>query len=403
MSRHVTKEDLAQLRAGTLAPRDAQWVLGHRASCPDCRALTSASPGASVEALRALLGFEPAELEPSPELEVSPELEESECGADSDAGEQQLVDFVVGRLDPAVAARLARHIESCERCQAIVAELREDQASLGAASVESNLKPLASNAHGFNAHRSNAHRSNVKWVAIAAGLAILLAGAAWKLLQKETPVERIQDGAVTLALNKSGEWSGMEGLPRSGRDAILEALRTRKLPAPSEPPWSPPPRGELRGAPAPAAFELLSPAYARVEQTRPRFSWTAVPDARSYRVAVFTMDMKIVETSGALPPHQTSWEPAKELPRAQRLAWQVTAERIGADALLAPAPPAPQVFFEVVSEEVAHRIDEARPSHLLLAAVYARHGMKLEARRELEVLAAQNPQSGLIRTLLQSL
>lgn len=79
---------------------------------------------------------------------------------------------------------------------------------------------------------------------------------------------------------------------------------------------------------------------------------------------------------GVLPPPFCWQSPASR---------QVTARR-GGTRILAPAPPAARVFFEILPAEAAARIERARavatPSHLELAVLYAHEGMLAEAAGE---------------------
>lgn len=384
MPRHITPDELARLRAGSLEPAEALRVLEHRAACAECRAETDADAGE----LRALLEFDV-------------------CPSRSEDGEQRLVDYVVGRLDADETAELAAHVESCAECSRIVAELREDQAALrpGAAS-------LAANVVAMPVRSSVAPRAvSFQWwrAAMAAVFAVAMVGVAWMYVQGRKPVDQVSDGGVLLALNRSGEWNGWTGTTpgdAADRDLVLAALRSGRLPK-SLHEVKAPAAGELRGEAQAPAFELLSPMYTRVEPVRPKLSWKPLANAKSYQVVLFSMDLQVLEMSPALPASQTSWEPTKDLPRGQRIGWQVSAERTAGDPVLVPAPPAPPMFFEVIDSDAARRIASARAanptSHLLLAALFAREGMNAEARAEAEALAAANPKSASVQKIVQQI
>jgi hypothetical protein len=59
--------------------------------------------------------------------------------------------------------------------------------------------------------------------------------------------------------------------------------------------------------------------------------------------------------------------------------------------------------FEIIAAEAAQSIAAARaanhPSHLALAPLYAREGLKAEKPSEVAILAAQNPHSPLVESL----
>jgi hypothetical protein len=359
---HISSEELARLRAGSLAPADALRVLEHRAVCAECRAMEARH---DAPALRSLLDFD-------------------RCPARTPDGEQRLVDFSLGRLQPDAAAEMTAHTHSCAECSRILRELREDRASVIAA-----------------------RRSPSVWwrAAIAAALVLAMIGGGWLLIRdREGAVQdRIHDGGALIALSRSGEWSGVALADGRDRELVLATLRSRHLPA-AIGALRPPDASVLRGNAPAGGFELRSPVYTRIEEARPRFTWSGLPGAVSYRVAVFSMDMQLIEVSPPLAPAQTSWESTKDLPRGVRIGWQVTAERRNGDPVLAPAPPAAPVYFEAIGEDAAQGLARARatnpPSRLLLAAIYAQEGMRAESRRELEALARSNPESPVVKALL---
>lgn len=107
MHSHISSEELARLRAGTLAPAETLRVLEHRAVCTECRGMEARR---DAPALQSLLEFD-------------------RCPAHTPDGEQRLVDFALGRLQPGAAAEMAAHTQSCAECSGILRELREDRAA----------------------------------------------------------------------------------------------------------------------------------------------------------------------------------------------------------------------------------------------------------------------------------
>jgi hypothetical protein len=312
-------------------------------------------------------------------------------------GEKQLIDLVLGRIEESEARELMRHVSSCPECSSILQELREDQASFKHASSKdaqlANSSPIVS------------PDSAKRWWRMAAAAAIVaaLAGVTWKMSRPETLTDRVTDGGVLLALHASGEWTGLSAQDPADRQAVLDALRMHRLP-PVIAELRAPASGEIRGTSPPSGLQLVMPVFKSVLSARPEFSWSALPGATSYRVAVYAADMRVLEVSPPLPASQLSWVPAIELPRGVKLGWQVTATTKHGEPVLAPAPPLPPAFFEVASEAQAARLNQALaakpPSHLLLATMYARLGMAAEARREVELLARDNPESEAVQGLL---
>jgi hypothetical protein len=145
---------------------------------------------------------------------------------------------------------------------------------------------------------------------------------------------------------------------------------------------------------------LTSPIQAKVLSDRPVFTWQAYQGATSYQVLVTKEALDPLVRSGRITA--TRWQPGTALPRGSTLLWQVRAWR-GAEMVSAPAPPAPPARFEIVAERIAERLAELRnsprPSHLLAAVICAREGLRDEAADELQVLARENPDSPLVRSL----
>jgi hypothetical protein len=222
---------------------------------------------------------------------------------------------------------------------------------------------------------------------VAALLMLLIGAGTWiALTHFRTPnklIAAITDGGGTIALTDAGALTGLSSVSPDEEDLIRTALRTGRLPA--GPPLLP-----AASADMPALF---GPAGTRVASDRPQFRWRAMRDARTYRVTVFDDARQEVAHSADLGV--TWWRPEKPLPRGLRLSWQVT-----------PGPPEP-AQFEIVPAYAASRIEAARairpPSHLLLALLYAREGVRDEAATELTTLSAMNRNSPVVDSLVRSL
>jgi len=364
MSEHLTPEEIGRYRERVSAAEEIARIQDHAGECAECRGRL-ALPGA-VRALRAMLTAEP--------------------------DEQELVRYALGQLPAERAGEIAEHVEGCAECTAALADLRRFARREAPAPIR--------------------HSSVVRWGAVAASL-LLAGGLGWLALRPHpAPAElaSLRDGAGRIALLASGQVTGI-GEPVTGRGGLdaeerawlSESLREGRLPAPAAA-WTPPIAGVLRGPEDGVGFDLLAPVGMRVLSDRPRFRWQALPGAAAYRVTVFAEDEHVVAESGPLTIPE--WQPATPLPRGQRLAWQVTAIR-GGDRIVEPAPPQPRAILEPIAGPAAVRIDAARaqaaPSHLLLAILYAREGLRVEAAHELSWLAAANPGAPLVGRLEQSL
>lgn len=178
---------------------------------------------------------------------------------------------------------------------------------------------------------------------------------------------------------------------------VADARESGRLPLPRDLRDLRPPPDVIRGAAR--AVESLRPTAEVVGEARPSFAWPARKSA-TYTVFVFDGNREIAR-SGAL--RETTWTPARDLPRGRLLTWQVeaaTGERIET----IPRPPAPPAVFRIASEDDWREIARARDAHphdhLLLGILYARAGMLGEAAGSLRRAAANDPDA---QTLLDDL
>jgi len=144
----------------------------------------------------------------------------------------------------------------------------------------------------------------------------------------------------------------------------------------------------LRGATHGQTLEPLSPIGRIVVDDRPRFDWTAIPNAR-YRVEIFDERFRPIASSALVS--EPRWTPNAALPRGGTFLWQVTAF-VDAKEITAPAPPAPEARFHVLEASRAEQLaqlerNESRPS-LALGVAYAEAGALDEAERELQAVVA---------------
>ncbi len=148
------------------------------------------------------------------------------------------------------------------------------------------------------------------------------------------------------------------------------------------------------------SLHVIEPFRSAVLDVRPRFSWTPVRDARSYRVAVFDADYEEVASSESLS--RTSWTPSKPLPAGVDLSWHVVAET-DAGEISSAGSNRTEAVFRVLTPKEANEVKGLYPdSHLLRGLLYSRHGLLHDAEREYRALAKQNPDSPIAKTLIRS-
>src|SRR5262249_13526519 len=159
------------------------------------------------------------------------------------------------------------------------------------------------------------------WMAIAAAVAAAAILALWLVMRPAAPVPVRAERPEWSAIKRSALTTG-----EIARPEILRELR----PAPSS----------LRGGRAEAPL-TMGRAGVVVESDRPRFYWSPVAGATSYRVLLFSHGQEI--TRGA-PVTAAEWQPAAALVRGGVYEWQVIATTPRGELVL-PPPDAPRALF----------------------------------------------------------
>ena len=160
--------------------------------------------------------------------------------------------------------------------------------------------------------------------------------------------------------------------------------------------------GAVRGGDASAhPLRAIEPFRSAVLEARPRFSWTPVRDARSYRVAVFDADYEEIARSEALDRHVLDAVEAVAGRRRSVVARR-RRDRCGRDLVGRFGPRrggVPRAHAEGGGRGGAGEA-HYRDSHLLRGLLYSRHGLLHDAEREFRALAEQNPGSPVARALI---
>lgn len=196
----------------------------------------------------------------------------------------------------------------------------------------------------------------------------------------------------------------LEKVPNQYREQVRAALTTQRLAAPPALAEVRSGAGTLMGAPRGAgeSFEVEGPAAVVTRDDRPLFRWRPLAGAEGYVVKVYDPDFNLVATSPRLDANE--WRPATPLPRGRVYAWQVTAQKGGAE-VVAPAAPAPEARFKVLGRaeeaELARAERDLAGSHLTLGVLYTRAGLLAEAEAQFNAMLRANPRSAAARRLLQ--
>lgn len=331
--------------------------------------------------------------------------------ADRHPDSDTLLAFREHRLAGSAVAEVALHVGECARCAAV-------EPSAGRVVLEALV---------FDAGGREERPAPAWLLAAAVAFMVLALGALAVFLRRPAPdaipvtasqapapavpasapppapevVASLADGGGRVVLREDGTIAGVA--LRSPRDAedVRAVLTGRALEIPTFIAAMP---GAVRGDNAVASpLRAIAPFRSAVLGARPRFSWTPLPGARSYRVAVFDADYEEVARSEAL--RGTSWTPSKPLPAGVDLSWHVVAATDAGEVSSAGSDRAEAVFRVLASEEAAEvESGQAhyRHSHLLRGLLYSRHGLLHDAEREFRRVAEQNPGSPAARALIGS-
>lgn len=146
---------------------------------------------------------------------------------------------------------------------------------------------------------------------------------------------------------------------------------------------------------------VLGPLDIPVMSERPILKWKQVPGADRYYVNIFASGSSKPVKYGPIVERQ--WQPPTPFERGKVFTWEVIAEIGDQEYFMPPSPPLPS--FKIISEESLQQVLDAealvRDSPLLLTMVYLEAGLIERAEEQLVILAADNPDSSLINSLLQ--
>jgi hypothetical protein len=290
--------------------------------------------------------------------------------------DEMLRRFTAGTLPPRELIDTSRHIARCETCAAIASGSYDIDRAASAVREQVIGQPL-------------------RWMPIAAALAgAALLIAVWLTTQQRVSNQHPLTPPLTISTTERPEWQALAATAlEQGRidpPPILQELR--------------PAAGSLRAAAPKQTAEALAPVGTVVETDRPRFTWTPVTGANSYRVLLFSRGAEVTRSEALTT---SAWQPAAPLSRGNVYEWQVIASTPHGDVVL-PPPDAPRALFGVVALDAADEIAAARRERpgdtLLTGLLYARAGVIDRAAQELRAYAAAHPSpsaSSLLRCVEQ--
>jgi hypothetical protein len=214
----------------------------------------------------------------------------------------------------------------------------------------------------------------------------------------------LRDGGRRVMLGADGKLSGLETLPAAYQELVREVLTSQRLRfVPAKLPNDGQP-GVRLGPGEGESFKLLEPVGRLLVSDRPTVKWEPVPGAEGYTIFIRGLGSDFQIESE--PTAQAQWTPTTPLPRGHTYSWAVEAVKEGR-RLRAPAPEASAALFKILeeskNEELARAKRASGGSHLVMAALYSRHGLTTEAGVELQALRAENPRSQLVSKLIERL
>ncbi len=210
------------------------------------------------------------------------------------------------------------------------------------------------------------------------------------------------DGEDRVMLDREGKLSGADRLPPAYQRMVKEALLTQRLTKSSLLAGLNRPASSLMsGTEQSNRFSVTGPVGKVMESDRATFRWSRLEGAKSYVVEVYDDKFNLVTTSPQLIAN--SWTAPQSLKRGGIYSWQVKAIKDGQE-FRSPRPPAPQAKFRILDQARVNELAQAKraygSSHLTLGLLYTQAGLLDEAEQEFRALQKSNPDSALVRKLI---
>jgi len=293
--------------------------------------------------------------------------------------EDDVQKYVSGQLNLARIREIDGHLVKCAQCAEEVRDLR-------------NFVGEMPSARTFFPPR--------RFLVVASATVILVV-IAFLSLRRPREVVVVNDVTGRVSLDERGALHGIGSLAADQQQIVRQALAQQKLSLPAS-------FRELRGEPGmlmgtaePAPFHLEGPVATAVRSTRPTLSWNSDPESVGYRVTL--RDQNTGQTLTTLLLDTASWTVSSDLERAHIYVWQVVSSRKNGAEVIIPAPPAAPAKFMVLDAATNDRLQQLPPSHLVRSVLYVDAGLLDDANRELTELQKLDPQSALVRNLLNQL
>ncbi len=218
-------------------------------------------------------------------------------------------------------------------------------------------------------------------------------------------IASLRDGDRKIIVSSADEVRGAGAIPEHLQQSIRDALLSQELSRPESLNEVASEQGSVRGTDdKKSPFKLLRPGRAVIADNQPVFEWQPVEGASSFEVQIADSRGREIANSGQLPSSATQWSPTTPLKRGVIYAWAVTAI-VNGQSVTSPAPTALEMKFKILETSKMRQLEQLRRrafSHLALGVFYAREGMLVEAEREFQILANDNPDSQIAASLLRT-
>jgi hypothetical protein len=204
-------------------------------------------------------------------------------------------------------------------------------------------------------------------------------------------IDSLVDGERVIQFDESGVVSGLENFPAELKQNITEALLTGKPQRSAD-------LTELVSDPEQVSSAwLLYPKRVVITEDRPTFRWAPRAGASDYQVRIGYPNGNRVASSGQLPSDVTEWQPETKLRRGVIYTWSVVATVDGQEVVA-------EANFRLLGWDKMGELGMLKnqyQSHLALGVFYIREGVLIQARREFQQLANDNPKSPIVARLLR--
>lgn len=214
----------------------------------------------------------------------------------------------------------------------------------------------------------------------------------------------LNDEGRNIVLDREGNLSGLGSVPAGYLALVKNALISEQIPLvlPRLPYTGH--SGTQRGVSSEGKnFKLRTPVGIAVLSRQPTFKWQPLAGAEKY--VVFVRDLTSEDEIRSEPISVARWTVTEPLVRGHAYAWAVEAHKKG-ERIQSPAPQSPEAKFKVIESAKADELSVAKNnsggSHLLMAILYAKHGLAREAAAELQRLKEQNPNSRILEKFVRN-